>query len=254
LSDPGVEGSDPDAASVAGKSAEAVAGGVRRILQEPFVVSGVQISVTASVGISLSPTDASDTADLLTHADIAMYAAQAAGRDGHRLFTLDHDTALQQLSMAGRLRRALDLRRGAGAPRPAAREARHRCDGRRGGAGGRLIQTWVSMLKIDRSFVRDLPGGDHARVLVPSIIQLAEALGLDPVAEGIETEEQRSFLIKHGCRLGEGFYYSRSVPATKIPQGYRAASTGKPRAACASRVGQANGVVREGGATLGLAR
>ena len=53
-------------------------------------------------------------------------------------------------------------------------------------------------------------------MLVSTIIQLARNLGLQPLAEGIETEEQRRFLVEHGCPLGQGFLFSRPVPATQI--------------------------------------
>jgi EAL domain-containing protein (putative c-di-GMP-specific phosphodiesterase class I) len=45
---------------------------------------------------------------------------------------------------------------------------------------------------------------------------MAEGLGLQPLAEGIETEEQRAFLLEHGCALGQGYLFSRPVPAERI--------------------------------------
>jgi EAL domain-containing protein (putative c-di-GMP-specific phosphodiesterase class I) len=72
------------------------------------------------------------------------------------------------------------------------------------------------VLKIDRSFVRDLSESTHARDLVASIIQLAHALGLEPLAEGVEAEDQRRFLVEHNCRYGQGFLFSRPVPAHEI--------------------------------------
>jgi EAL domain-containing protein (putative c-di-GMP-specific phosphodiesterase class I) len=81
---------------------------------------------------------------------------------------------------------------------------------------GRLNKTWVSMLKIDRSFVQGLPDNEHARKLVASIVQLAHTLGLEPLAEGVETEEQRRFLLENGCRYGQGFLFSRPVPEHEI--------------------------------------
>jgi EAL domain-containing protein (putative c-di-GMP-specific phosphodiesterase class I) len=80
----------------------------------------------------------------------------------------------------------------------------------------RLNQMQVTTLKIDRSFVCDLPADPSAAVLVSSIIQLASNLGLQPLAEGIETEEQRRFLVEHGCPLGQGFLFSKAVPAAQI--------------------------------------
>jgi EAL domain-containing protein (putative c-di-GMP-specific phosphodiesterase class I) len=85
----------------------------------------------------------------------------------------------------------------------------------------RLNQMWVSTLKIDRSFVQGLPHDANTAVLVSSIIQLAQNLGLEPLAEGIETEEQRSFFLAHGCELGQGFHFSRPVPAAEIEGLYK---------------------------------
>jgi EAL domain-containing protein (putative c-di-GMP-specific phosphodiesterase class I) len=74
----------------------------------------------------------------------------------------------------------------------------------------------VTTLKIDRSFIADLPSDPSAAVLVATIIQLAHNLGLHPLAEGIETEEQRTFLVENGCQLGQGFLFSKAVPADRI--------------------------------------
>ena len=85
----------------------------------------------------------------------------------------------------------------------------------------RLNQMLVTTLKIDRSFIADLPGDTSSAVLVATIIQLAQNLGLHPLAEGIETEEQRRFLVDNGCMLGQGFLFSRPVPADRIVQLYQ---------------------------------
>jgi len=71
-------------------------------------------------------------------------------------------------------------------------------------------------IKIDRSFVRDLPGDDDDRVLVQAIVQLAAALGIQVVAEGVETEAQRVFLRRVGCGLLQGFLISRPQPAAEF--------------------------------------
>jgi EAL domain-containing protein (putative c-di-GMP-specific phosphodiesterase class I) len=81
---------------------------------------------------------------------------------------------------------------------------------------GRLNKSWVSMLKIDRSFIQELPESEHARTLVASIIQLAHTLGLEPLAEGVETESQRRYLLDQNCRYGQGFLFSRAVPFHEI--------------------------------------
>jgi diguanylate cyclase (GGDEF)-like protein/PAS domain S-box-containing protein len=335
---------DPEYARTA---AEVVAKKIRRTLRAPFVVSGVEIFVSASIGVSLYPDDAADSETLLKHADAAMYRAKDAGRDCHALYAVDKDDALAQLSMAGRLRtaiergehlvlhyqplvrldsgeivgaealirwqdgdrlvppadflslaertglmgplsdwvigeacqqakawrdRKLDLYVSINLPpsfwQPTAMrhvlatiesfglnpdrlmieitesammiESRANMESvidelhERGlrlaiddfGSGhsslSRLNEMRVSTLKIDRSFVQDLPADKNAAVLVSSIIQLARNLGLDPLAEGIETEEQRAFFLDHGCDLGQGFHFSRPVVANELETLYRA--------------------------------
>jgi diguanylate cyclase (GGDEF)-like protein len=323
-------------------AAEVVASKLRRILRTPFLVEGVEIYISASVGISLFPGDADGAETLLKHADFAMYSVKEAGRDGYALYSHRADTALEQISMAGRLRKTVE--RGQGLVlhyQPLVNletatlvgvEALVRWqDGERGlvppadflplaeqigligslsdwvideacrqalawqeqgldlyvsinlppsycqstgmahltaaaaaagvglerlmievtesalipdargqmediltdmhkrglklaiddfGTGysslGRLNKSWVSMLKIDRSFIRDLPENEHARTLVASIIQLADTLGLEPLAEGVETDEQRRYLLEHNCRYGQGFLFSRPVPVHEI--------------------------------------
>jgi len=337
----------PEDPEYARKAAEVVAKKIRQTLRAPFIVAGVEIFVSASIGVSLYPDDAADSETLLKHADAAMYRAKDAGRDCHALYAVDKDDALAQLSMAGRLRTAIErgnnlvlhyqplveLRDGAivgaealirwqdgerlvppadflplaertGLMGPlsdwvigeACRQATAWRDRRldlyvsinlppsfwqptamrhvlstiesfglnpnrlmieiteaammiesranmepvlaelheRGlrlaiddfGSGhsslSRLNQMRVSTLKIDRSFVQDLPDDANAAVLVSSIIQLARNLGLDPLAEGIETEEQREFFLAHGCELGQGFHFSRPVRPAELEALYRA--------------------------------
>ncbi len=85
----------------------------------------------------------------------------------------------------------------------------------------RLKQMPVETLKIDRSFVRDLPHDAEAASIVTAIVQLAKNLGIKPLAEGIETLAQRRFLVEQGCDLGQGFHFSRPVPAAEIPAAYQ---------------------------------
>ena len=327
-------------------SAEAVARRIRRALRVPFVVADVEIVVSASIGISLLPLDAQDTQTLLKHADAAMYQAKDDGRDRYEVYAREGENALAQLSMAGRLRGALEREEGlvlhyqplvrletaeivgvealirwqdgellvppaeflplaermglmgrlsdwvvgeacrqakqwrdAGLDlyvsvnlppsfwQPTAMrhvlatietfglspdrlmieitESTFAGDARRNmepvlaelhdrglrlaiddfGSGhsslSRLNQMRVSMLKIDRSFVGGLEDEESTAVLTSSIVQLARNLGLEPLAEGIETEEQRRFLLIHGCELGQGFHFSRPVPAGEIEALYR---------------------------------
>jgi diguanylate cyclase (GGDEF)-like protein len=343
---------DPESAR---KTAEVVARKIRHTLRPAFVVAGVEIFVSASIGISLYRDDASDSEMLLKHADAAMYRAKDAGRDCHALYALARDDALAQLSMAGRLRTAIERaeglvlhyqplvrlrtgeivgaealvrwqdgerlvppgdflplaeRTGLMAPlsewviAEACRQAtlwrgrqldlyvsinlppsfwqptamRHVLATiesfglnpnrlmieitesamtlepptnmepmlaelhRRGlrlaiddfGSGhsslSRLNQMRVSTLKIDRSFVQGLPHDPSAAALVSSIIQLARNLGLQPLAEGIETEQQRAFFLAHGCELGQGFHFGRPVHPAEIEPLYRASRAAKSAA------------------------
>ena len=70
-----------------------------------------------------------------------------------------------------------------------------------------------SKIKIDRSFIRDLPADDEDRILVRAIVQLARTLGIAVVAEGVETEAQREFLCGIGCDVLQGYLISRPQPA-----------------------------------------
>ena len=75
------------------------------------------------------------------------------------------------------------------------------------------------MLKIDRSFVaRMTEGNEQPLQIVRTIVELARVLGMDVVAEGIETREQYALLRQLGCRFGQGFLFSRPVPAEAISE------------------------------------
>jgi diguanylate cyclase (GGDEF)-like protein/PAS domain S-box-containing protein len=321
--------------------ARRVAEQLRDSLSEPFVISDTEIYCSGSVGISIYPIDAPDAESLLKHADIAMYKAKASGRDAAQVYVRDGGDAMARLSMAGRLRRAIEREQFVLYYQPlidlsnssvVGVEALIRWyDGDRGlimpnefiplaertglispisdwviseacrqgaewramgldlyvsvnlppifwqptamrqvlatiesfglspdrmmieitestmatthldnepiiaelherglrlaiddfGTGhsslGRLNQMMVTTLKIDRSFVFDLPDDPSASVLVSTMIKLADGLGLSALAEGIETEAQRAWLVEQGCPLGQGFLFSRPVPAAQIP-------------------------------------
>ena len=74
----------------------------------------------------------------------------------------------------------------------------------------------ADILKIDRSFVSDLPGGGASTTLIASILELARTLGLSVVAEGVETEEQRRALAQLQCGLAQGYVFARPVPADRV--------------------------------------
>lgn len=72
-----------------------------------------------------------------------------------------------------------------------------------------LQQFPVDVLKIDRTFVMDLPDAAGSVAIVDAIVTLAHGLGLEVVAEGVETPEQLAFLHTHGCDEGQGYYFGR---------------------------------------------
>jgi diguanylate cyclase (GGDEF)-like protein/PAS domain S-box-containing protein len=74
----------------------------------------------------------------------------------------------------------------------------------------------VDFLKIDQSFVRDVAVSGGDRAIVRSIIAMAHELGLQVIAEGIETKEQRQFLVDGQCDYGQGFLFSKAVPAEEF--------------------------------------
>ena len=72
-------------------------------------------------------------------------------------------------------------------------------------------------VKIDRSFVAQLPEGAHARAIVAAVVALGQALGMRVVAEGVETSEQAETLRRVGCRHAQGWLFSWPLAAELIP-------------------------------------
>ncbi len=75
----------------------------------------------------------------------------------------------------------------------------------------------LDQLKIDQSFVRDLLDDETSAAIVASIIALAESLELEVVAEGVETEAQRDWLLAHGCTRYQGYLFGRPGPLAELP-------------------------------------
>ncbi len=76
----------------------------------------------------------------------------------------------------------------------------------------------VDILKIDRSFVKDIPEDTNDMEITAAIIAMAQKLNLDLVAEGVETQEQVDFLRANNCNIVQGYFYSPAVPESKISQ------------------------------------
>ena len=74
----------------------------------------------------------------------------------------------------------------------------------------------IDVLKIDRSFVGRMTEGEQPLQIVRTIIELARVLGMDVVAEGIETREQYRLLRELGCRFGQGFLFARPLPVETL--------------------------------------
>ncbi len=336
---------DPEAA------AQTVAANLRVALARPYALASTDLYITPSIGASLFPADGDTAETLLKHADIAMYAAKDAGRDGYRLYQPPKRDSSVELAIASQLRQAerrdelelyyqpiVDLSQSCivgaeallrwnhpeagtllpgeflpaaertGLIRPitawvlerACIQARRWCDhdldlyasinlppaywqpaairrviatiesfglgadrvmielteeaamtdvadleplldeihsqglrlaiddfGTGYSSLGRLSRLRPSMIKIDRSFVKDLPGDRDAGVLVETMITMASKLGIQCLAEGIETEAQLRFLREIGCPLGQGYLYSRPLPTAR----FNALITGEERRA-----------------------
>ena len=71
----------------------------------------------------------------------------------------------------------------------------------------------VSQLKIDRSFVQDIPAQPHKSELVKAVLSITAALRMESVAEGVETPEQAQYLLEHGCQLAQGYLFGKPMPS-----------------------------------------
>ena len=72
----------------------------------------------------------------------------------------------------------------------------------------------IDMVKIDQSFVKDIPGDDDASAIINSIISMASHLNLDIIAEGIESIEQVHYLEDNNCTKFQGFFFHRPMPGS----------------------------------------
>ncbi|MDD2780897.1 EAL domain-containing protein [Sulfuricurvum sp.] len=74
----------------------------------------------------------------------------------------------------------------------------------------------INKLKIDQSFVRDLPNDDEDAAITKAIIALGKSLNLEIIAEGVETEAQKEFLVQNGCENIQGYFYSKPISAEEM--------------------------------------
>lgn len=83
---------------------------------------------------------------------------------------------------------------------------------------GYLKSLPIDVLKIDRSFLQEVSTNQNSAMIVKSIIALAKNLGLQTIAEGVETEAQIKFLLKNGCTNMQGYYFCKPQPADVFKQ------------------------------------
>jgi EAL domain-containing protein (putative c-di-GMP-specific phosphodiesterase class I) len=86
----------------------------------------------------------------------------------------------------------------------------------------------VDMLKIDRSFVRDVTDNQDSAAIAAAILAMSHSLRLEAVAEGVETRAQLDFLVQHGCPLVQGFLYSRPLPGPEFVAWLRSREAATP--------------------------
>jgi diguanylate cyclase (GGDEF)-like protein/PAS domain S-box-containing protein len=79
-----------------------------------------------------------------------------------------------------------------------------------------LKMSGIDFLKIDRSFITDLPDSSNDVAIVEAMLAISKSLGMCTIAEGIETAAQHEFLLRAGCNEGQGYYYARGLPPAEI--------------------------------------
>jgi EAL domain-containing protein (putative c-di-GMP-specific phosphodiesterase class I) len=89
----------------------------------------------------------------------------------------------------------------------------------------------IGKLKIDRSFIQGLPGDDSDSGIVRAILQMARALGMKVIAEGVETEAQRQFLLDAGCHEFQGWLFAPALDSLSFEQRLGGVAAGAPAAA-----------------------
>ncbi len=77
----------------------------------------------------------------------------------------------------------------------------------------------IDSIKIDRSFVAGLATEASDRILVHSMVSAAQAFGIEAVAEGVESEEQKNLLLAMGCVLGQGYFFAKPMPEDQLWKG-----------------------------------
>jgi len=74
----------------------------------------------------------------------------------------------------------------------------------------------IDKLKIDQSFINDLPDDEEDATITKSVIALAQSLNLKVIAEGVETEAQKNFLVENGCKNIQGYFYGEPMQVAEM--------------------------------------
>jgi EAL domain-containing protein (putative c-di-GMP-specific phosphodiesterase class I) len=74
----------------------------------------------------------------------------------------------------------------------------------------------ITTIKIDRGFVRDIQKDRFDRAIIQALLDMSRTMGLDVIAEGIETEAHQRKLLEIGCRFGQGYYYARPLTQARF--------------------------------------
>ncbi len=83
---------------------------------------------------------------------------------------------------------------------------------------GYLKRLPVDKIKLDRAFISELPNDQADAAIVTAVLAMAKGMGLEVIAEGVETQAQCQFLVEAGCTLVQGFYFAKPMPAAELEQ------------------------------------
>jgi diguanylate cyclase (GGDEF)-like protein len=100
---------------------------------------------------------------------------------------------------------------------------------------GYLRQLPIDTVKLDRSFVEEIPGNNGDVLIAEAIIAMTNSLNLELVIEGIDNEQQLEFFRQHGCRIAQGFLFSKPVDADRILAMIRTQTANRGKAAPGNR-------------------
>ncbi len=172
------------------EEASSVATRIQQALSISFNLLGQEVYTTLSIGIALASDYAEQVSDILRDAETAMHQAKARGKARYEVFGRDIEAAVGLLTQLRELGVQLSI------------------DDFGYSSLSYLQRFPIDTLKIDRSFVTQMMENEENLAIVRTIVALAQNLGMDVVAEGVETEDQLKLLRKLECENGQGYLFS----------------------------------------------